>query len=264
MSFGRFEFTDNVMYVKGVGPRRAAALEKLNIFTKYDLLTHYPRAYENYSNLTKIRDVFEGENVLLIGKIFNITSRESRGLTIINAMLRDETGYIKLTWFNQKYLLTKLKDGMRLLVIGKAKYDSWSGGLAMSQIQSFTILEPDEEPELGIVPIYPSTASISQSVFRTAIKNLLAQMPTLNEILPQEILDAQNLISLDEAMRAIHFPENFAELDMARRRLAFDELFLIQCGLMLIKRQTQDERLGISHKKNGALVKAALAKLPFN
>lgn len=259
-----FKLTDEVTYVKGVGPRRAALLEKLNIFTKYDLLTHYPRTYENHSSLTDICDIVEGETVLIVGKIYNITSRDARGLTIINATLEDDTDYIKLTWFNQKYLLNKLYDGMRLLVIGKAKYDKWSGGLAMSQIQNFTILEPDEEPLLGITPIYPATAAITQNVLRSAIKNLLNSMPTLKEILPQEILHSQHLIPLDEAMRAIHFPRDFFELDQARRRLAFDELFLIQCGLMLIKKQTQDERLGISHEKNGALVKAALAKLPFD
>ena len=263
MSFGRFEFTDNVMYLKGVGPRRAASLERLNIITKYDLLTHYPRAYENHSSLTKICDVLEGETAVIVGKIFNITSREVRNLTIINAWIDDGTGYIQLTWFNQKYLLTKLRDDMRLMVIGKAKYDRWAKGLAMSQIQSFTILDDDEEPELGIMPVYPSTAAMTQKAFRAAMKNLLYQMPTLDETLPPEILRDQDLISRDEAMRAIHFPKNLADLDAARRRLAFEELFLIQCGLMLIKRQTQDERLGIKHKRNGALVKAALAKLPF-
>lgn len=264
MSIDRFEFTDNVMYVKGVGPRKAAALEKLGIVTMYDLLTHYPRAYENHSSLTKIDDIIEGETAVIVGRIGNITSREARGLTIINAYIADDTGYIRLTWFNQKYLLTKLKENMRLLVIGKAKYDQWTGKLGMNQIQSFTILDADEEPPLGIVPVYPSTASISQGTFRTAIKNLLSKMPTLKEILPQEIIREQELISLDKAMRTIHFPKDNAELDEARRRLAFDELFLIQCGLMLIKRQTQDERLGISHNKNGALVKAVLGKLPFD
>ena len=261
MSF-EFKLTDNVMYVKGVGPRKAAILEKLNIRTKYDLLTHYPRAYENHSSLTKIRDVCAGETALIVGRVSNITAREARNLTIINAYLVDNTGYIQLTWFNQKYLLTKLHNGMRLLVIGKVKYDSWSEEMAINP-QSTTILDEYEEPELGITPVYSLTAAISQGVLRTAIKNLLASMPPLTEILPQEILKAQKLIPLDRAMRAIHFPRDFLELDMARRRLAFDELFLIQCGLMLIKRQTQDERLGISHKKNGALIKAVLAKLPF-
>ena len=264
MSKFEFEFTDEVQYVKGVGPRKAAALAKLNIFTKYDLLTHYPRAYENHSSLTKISEIYPDEKVVVVGKIFNITPREVRGLTIINAILEDDTGYIHLTWFNQKYLLTKLRDGMKLLIIGKAKYDSWAGGLSLNQIQSFTILEDDEQPELGIMPVYPSTAALNQKVFRTAIKNILEKMPPLKEILPQEIIKTQKLISLDSAMRAIHFPKDFIELDEARRRLAFDELFLIQCGLMLIKRQTQDERLGIVHKKNGALVKAALEKLPFD
>ena len=259
----KFELTDNVMYVKGVGPRRAKLLEKLNIFTKYDLLTHYPRTYENHNSLTRIIDVIPGETALLVGRISNITAREARGLKIINAILEDATGYIQLAWFNQNWLLNKLRNGMRILVIGKAKFDSRFNRLSLSQIKNFTILEPDEEPELGITPIYPSTLSISQNVLRTAIKNLLSSMPPLKEILPQEILEAQKLISLDEAARAIHFPQDFLQRDEAQRRLAFDELFLIQCGLMLIKRQNQDERLGISHKKNSSLVKAALAKLPF-
>ena len=268
MSKTEFELTDNVMYVKGIGPQRAKALEKLNIFTKYDLLTHYPRTYENWTELTRIADIIPEEKILIVGKLYNISSRTTaRGWKIITAFLIDETGSIQLTWFNQDYLLRTLSNGMRLLVIGKAKYDPWarsSNGLNVDKIQSFTVLEPEEDPDLGIVPVYPSTATITQQVFRKATKSLLAQMPPLKEILPQEILQAQQLISLDEAMRAIHFPKDFAQLEEARRRLAFDELFLIQCGLMLIKRQTQDERLGISHRKNGALVKAVLAKLPFD
>ena len=263
MSISKFELTDSVMYVKGVGPRKAALLAKLNIVTKYDLLTHYPRTYENHSSLTKIADIAEGETVVIVGRLSDISSHEVRGLTIINAFLSDDTGGIKLTWFNQKYLLNKLKPGMRLMVIGKAKFDRWAGGLAVNQIQSFTILDADEQPPLGVMPVYPSTAAITQGTFRTAIKNLLDKMPPLKEILPQEILDAHELMPLDEAARAIHFPKDLLQLDEARRRLAFDELFLIQCGLMLIKRQTQDERLGIRHKKNGKLVKAALTKLPF-
>ena len=164
MSKTEFELTDNVMYVKGVGPRKAALLEKLNIVTKYDLLTHYPRTYENHSSLTKIADITAGETAVIVGRLSNIDSHEARGLTIINAYLEDDTGYIKVTWFNQKYLLNKLKPGMRLMVIGKAKFDRWSDGLAVNQIQSFTILDAGEEPQLGIVPVYPSTTAITQGL----------------------------------------------------------------------------------------------------
>ena len=263
MSINEFEFTDNVMYVKGVGPQRAKALAKLNIFTKYDLLTHYPRTYENHTELTKINDIIEGETVLVVGTVHGITSRDTGRLKIINAYLVDGTGEIRLTWFNQAWILTKIHDGMRLLVVGKARYDAWEDDLVLNQIQRFTILSRGEQPELGVTPIYPSTAAISQEVMRKAVKNLLSSMPQLKEILPQEVIKEHRLAPLDWAMRTIHFPRDFAALDIARHRLAFDELFLIQCGLMLIKRQTQDERLGISHKANGELVEAVLEKFPF-
>ena len=263
MSKTEFEFTDNVMYVKGVGPNRAKALEKLNIRNMYDLLTHYPRAYENHSSLTKICNVLGGETALIVGTISAIDSFEARrGLTVTNAKLEDETGTLPLTWFNQDYLLKKIRRGTRLLVVGKIKIHSWSNMPEMTPSQ-ITILDANEKPELGIMPIYPLTSTISQNVMRTAIKNLLTKMPKLKEILPQKLLNEQKLVSLDKAMRVVHFPKNFSELDEARRRLAFDELFLIQCGLMLIKRETQDERLGISHVANGQLVNAVLNDLPF-
>lgn len=262
MSKTKFELTDNVMYVKGVGPRRADLMAKLNIATKYDLLTHYPRTYENHTSLAKISELVEGETALVVGKIFDVSSRKARNLTIINATLANGRDELRLTWFNQDYLLKKLRNGVRVLVIGKIKFDSWSGDMAMN-VQKVTFLDADEMPELGIMPIYPSTAALSQNVMRNAVKNLLASMPPLQEILPQKILDEHDLISLDRASRMIHFPKNSSELDAARRRLAFDELFMIQCGLMLIKRQTQDERLGISHAANGRLVNGVLNNLPF-
>lgn len=262
MSKTTFELTDDVMYVKGVGPNRAQALAKLNIRNKYDLLTHYPRAYENHTSLTKIIDLVEGETALVVGRIYDVSSRKARNLTIINALLEDDTGELQLTWFNQDYLLNKLRHGVRVLVIGKTKFDSWSGNIAMN-VQKVTFLDAGEEPELGIMPIYPLTAAISQNVMRQAVKNLLASMPPLKEILPQKLLDEHELISLDGAARSIHFPQSNEELDAARKRLAFDELFMIQCGLLLIKRQTRDERLGISHAPNGRLVNAVLNDLPF-
>ena len=264
MSKTEFEFTDNVMYLKGVGPKRAQALEKLNIFTMYDFLTHYPRVYEDWRKITPIRNLEINSQYVVVGTISDLEMYVANsGLKIISAYLRDGTGNIKLTWFNQEYLMKKLSNGMRLLVIGKVKYDSWSGERIINQINSFSILDDGEIPQLGIIPIYPATATLNQNFFRTSMRILLQKMPPLKEILPKKILSELNLISLDEAMRAIHFPKNREQLENARRRLAFDELFLIQCGLMLIKRQARDEKLGIMHKKSGELVKKSLESLPF-
>lgn len=262
MSKTEFEFSDNVMYLKGVGPRKAAVLEnKLNIVTMYDFLTHYPRDYEDQSKITPIADLEVEQSAVLHGRISNISKRETGRLTIINAILSDRTGHIPLTWFNQDWIYGKLRDGMTLVVVGKVKLDSYSGMPTMNQITSFSILDYGERPILGIVPTYPATASLNQNFFRAAMQNLLNKMPPLKEILPKQLIAELNLISLDEATRAIHFPKSYEQLAQARRRLAFDELFMIQCGLLLIKKQTQDDRLGVEHKKNSKLVKEARERL---
>ena len=264
MSINKFEFTDNVMYLKGVGPKRAKSLEKLKILTMYDLLTHYPRAYEDWSKITPIRNLEIDSQYVVVGRISELEMRiAGSGLKIISAYLYDGTGYIKLMWFNQEYIMDKLSDGMRLLVIGKVKIDNWTGERTMNQINSFSILDEEEVPEVGIMPIYPATATLNQNFFRKSVKTLLEKMPKLEEILPEKIIKELNLIKLDDAARWIHFPRNLEELHEARKRLAFDELFLIQCGLMLIKKEAQDEKLGIKHEKNGELFKKVQKSLPF-
>ena len=263
MSKTEFDFNDNVTYVKGVGPNRAKALEKLNIFTMYDLLTHYPRTYEDQRTITPISNAEVDAQGIFIGTLSNINLRETYRLKIITAILTDSTGSILVTWFNQQYLMKLLHDGTKILIIGKPKFDKWSGGLSINQIDSFSILEKDEKFKLGIKPVYPATSTLNQSFFRIAIQNLLDKMPPVAEILPAEIIKRQNLISLDTALRQIHFPTDEENLKQARRRLAFDELFLIQCGLMLIKRQNTVEKIGVVCKKNGALLKKVFESLPF-
>ena len=265
MSRTYFEFSDNVMYLKGVGPRKAAVLEKkLKIKTMYDFLTHYPRAYEDQSRVTPIAQLEVEQSAVIAGRLSNLQMRDTGRFKIISGILSDRTGHISLTWFNQEWVYNKLDNGMRLVVVGKVKLDGYSGIPTMNQISNFSILDYGEEPFIGVVPVYASTASLNQNFFRTAMRNLLDMMPDLPEILPRKLVAELNLLSLDEAIRAIHFPKNFEQLAEARRRLAFDELFMIQCGLMLIKKQTKDDRLGISHKKNGKLVKEVLSTLPFD
>ncbi len=264
MSFNKFELTDEITYLKGVGPRRAAALQKIGIETFYDFLTHYPRGYEDERTLNAIGDLIVGEVASVVGHLSNITSRDTRkGITVINALLGDDFDYVQLTWFNQKYLLKTLKNGMKLFVKGKVAESYSSGNLLSIQVYSYDVLDEDEDPQLGIFPIYASTGNLNQKFFRTAMRNLLSRMPAMPEVLPTEVIAQYDLIALDAAMRTIHFPPSRAELEWARRRLAFDELFLIQCGLLMIKKQTQDEQLGIKHKPNGELMSAALGALPF-
>ena len=265
-SFNRFAFDikTEITYLKGVGPQRAKALNKIGIYTFYDFMTHYPRLYEDEREVTPISDLEVDETAIVIGHISNIKSRTVRNnLTIINAILEDATDYLQLTWFNQAYLLNKLKTGMRLIVKGKVSESYGRSDIFSMNVISFDVLDENENPQLGIFPIYPSTSNLTQKFFRTSMRNLLARMPELQEFMPPDIIAENELMPYDRAIRSIHFPRSRLDIDEARYRLAFNELFLIQYGLMLLKKQSQDEELGIKHKRNGKLMKQALESLPF-
>ena len=264
MSNFPFDLNTDITYLKGVGPRRAAALNHINIFTFYDFLTHYPRYYEDEREVTPMNKLMIDETAIVVGHLSNISFKEIRSnLKIINAILEDDTDYIQVTWFNQDYLKRKLSNGMKLMVKGKVSEAYGSNRLLSITVQAFDILGEDENPNLGIFPVYPSTAALNQKFFRTTMRGLLERLPKMKEILPRHIVAKHELIPYDEAIRSIHFPHSRQDLSEARYRLAFNELFLIQYGLMLIKKETQEEERGISHEPNGRLMKNVLKALPF-
>ena len=258
---------DSVQYLKGVGPKKKAELARLGIARVYDLLTYFPRTYEDQSVLTRIADLRPGTVATVAGTIVNLQEQTGRrGLTILTAYLNDGTGILQVTWFNQKYLKKTLKAGRRVFVSGKAAYAyGGRGQFAMSQLRSFQVLEPGEQAAglCGILPVYAATEHLNQKFFRTLIAEALEAAGDLPELIPARILAAHHLMGRREALHAAHFPKDGAELKRARYRLAFSELYLIQCGLLLLKKQSQATKRGIRHQSSGKLVKAVLAGLPF-
>lgn len=261
------KLTDSVQYIKGVGPKKKAELNKLGIATVYDLLTYFPRTYEDQSVLTHIADLHAGETATVSGTIVNLHEQSGRrGLSILTAFLNDGTGILQVTWFNQKYLKNKLKTGRRVFVSGKPTYAfGGQGQFAMSQLHYFQILDKDEKPEglCGILPVYPATERLNQKFFRTLMEEALSELPELPELIPEDIGRAYHLMGRAAALRAIHFPPDGETLKKARYRLAFSEIYLIQCGLLLLKKQSQETDLGIRFQPNGPLVKKVTANLPF-
>ena len=232
---------DSVQYLKGVGPKKKAELARLGIATVYDLLTYFPRTYEDQSVLTRIADLQPGTVATVAGTIVNLQEQTGRrGLTILTAYLNDGTGILQVTWFNQKYLKKTLKAGRRVFVSGKAAYAyGGRGQFAMSQLRSFQVLEPGEQAQglCGILPVYAATEHLNQKFFRTLIAEALEAAGDLPELIPARILAAHHLMGRREALHAVHFPKDGAELKRARYRLAFSELYLIQCGLLLLKKR---------------------------
>lgn len=262
------KLSDSIQYVKGVGPKKKVELNKLGIKTVYDLFTYYPRTYEDQSVLTKIADLKAGCQATVAGVIVNVSDRQGgrRGMTIITALIGDGSGFLQITWFNQKYLKKQLKPGSRVFVTGKVSYAyGGRGQFAMSQLASFQILgEADEAETLtGIMPVYGATEKLNQKFFRKIIKELFASELEVEEIIAEPIKVKYNLLNRFEALKNIHFPENFTELKIARARLAFEELYMIQCGLLLLKKRVQEKKSGVRHLADSNLLKQVLTALPF-
>lgn len=262
------KLSDSIQYVKGVGPKKKVELNRLGIKTVYDLLTYYPRIYEDQSVLTKIADLKAGCQATVAGVIVNVSDRQGgrRGMTIITALIGDGSGFLQITWFNQKYLKKQLKPGSRVFVTGKVSYAyGGRGQFAMSQLASFQILgEADEAETLtGIMPVYGATEKLNQKFFRKIIKELFASELEVEEIIAEPIKVKYNLLNRFEALKNIHFPENFTKLKIARARLAFEELYMIQCGLLLLKKRVQEKKSGVRHLADSNLLKQVLTALPF-
>ncbi len=222
--------------LQGVGPKHAATLESLGMRTLGDMLYYFPRRYEDYSQLKPIKNLWYGEQVTVIGTLQSVHTRPIRGgaATIVEAILGDGTGTLRLSWFNQPWLANRLKEGQQISVSGTV--DQYLGRLVMNQ--------PDWEPvEIEhlhtnrIVPIYPLTARITQKWLRTLMSQVVPYWaPAVVDPLPDSIRTSARLLPVGQALLQIHFPDSQSALKSARERLAFDEIFYLQMGVQRQKR----------------------------
>ncbi len=219
----------------------AKRLEKLNIFTYHDLLYHLPTRYEDYSLISKIAQLQEGELVTIQGKVTKYSNTYTRSRkTIQKVTIADETGEIDLTWFNQPFIIKNLNEGDILSVSGKVEIFA----------KKHTFISPIYELFTGItvhtgriVPIYPETRGVSSKWLRKQISLLLEDLEVI-DTMPHVIRHEHHLPGLTKALHDIHFPKNLEETNMARRRLSFDEVFLIQLSAMQRKKEWQDIKIG--------------------
>ncbi len=267
------ELADDIESLKGVGPRKAQQLHGLGIFRLFDLLTHFPRAYEDQSRITPIGRLQAGEDAVVAGVITGVQEKRAgrRGMLILTALVSDGTGFLQLTWFNQKFLKQKLKTGRRIFAAGRTAYAyGGQGQLAMNRISSFEIVDDDEaapEEKCGILPVYSASENIRQGFLRSLTRQLfdLADEGRLEvpEILPEKISGRYGLLPRRQALRSIHYPDSMQQVEKARYSLAFEELYLIQYGLLLLKKRTCEQQQGICFAPGGRLTEQAVAGLPF-
>ena len=229
----------NVRYIKGIGEARAAALEKLGITTLGDLIAYFPRGYEDRTQVRPIRELTAGESVCVRGMVAaDLTAyRISGGRTIAKTRVVDDSGSLDLVFFNMEHRRDALHQGDVCVFFGKVE-----DNLRRKQMIN-PLFEPEGRQQVTgrIMPIYPLTAGVTQGLMaRAARQGLDACRELLPDVLPDEVRQAHKLCYVNYAYENIHFPASPEALEVARRRLVFEELFLLICGLQLLRQRRRD------------------------
>ncbi len=256
---------DPVTKLKGIGPKKAADFANLNIVTIGDLLNRYPRAYVDQSKVKTIAELTTGgEKQLFLAEVYRVTDKISaRRMRYTLVTVKDSTGFAELYMFaHQRFQTRNYKPGVQLLIDGKVQPGRGAKMVTDAYVQ---ILKDGEEAAApGILPVYALSGALTQQNVRTAVKTALAMAEDyLPESLPQEVITAKKLPPRLEALKNIHFPASFAELNRARSRFVFEELFLLQCGLLYYRSRVQTSRSGIKLAPDGDVIKRVLAAMPF-
>lgn len=226
MSFNEY----NIQYIKGVGEKKARLFNKLGIFCVDDLIHYYPRKYEDWGNTVSVKDAPYDEPCFI--KATMITPvKESlirKGLTLYKCNFSDGENVINVTIFNNKYLAKSLRTFDEYVLYGKVEKSFTKASMSSPQI------EPLEKAK-GIHPIYSATDNLNSRAISRVVRSALDGIDKIAETLTDDILAEYNLCSLDWAIRQIHFPSEMKNIEIARKRLIFDELLTLQLGLLKLK-----------------------------
>ena len=246
----------------GIGPKSAQTLSKLGLNTLGDLLFYFPRRYDDYSALKTINRVWFGEEVTIIATVDEIKLRPIRGgrMKLVEAIVSDGTGALRVSWFNQPWILTSLQAGKAVVLSGRV--DQYLGKLVLNSPE----WEPLERQQLHtnrIVPVYPLTAGVSGKWLRRVMHSVVSRLaPRLVDPLNRDLRQQAELLELGQAVLQIHFPDDMARLEQAQQRLAFDELFYLILGVLRQKREWQALQ-STPLVVNDEWMEAFYASLPF-
>lgn len=253
------QLTDKVQVLKRVGEASGRLFAHLGIDTVAQLIDYYPRTYDDYSNVSAIRDLRPG-GVTVRATIRQVTGRYvRRGMHLTEAIAADDTGSVRLIWFNQPYRQTSLMSGQEYFI---------SGVFELSR-QHFVITSPNIEKTSGfpintarIVPVYHETKGLPSRMIRQAVQQVLPLIHDLPESLPSRLVSEEGLMSRAEAIARLHFPDTAADLTLARERLAFEEVYGLSLASLMNKYEVASEhapRVAF----NEDLAKDFVAHLPF-
>lgn len=218
------KLTDSVTRIKGIGEKTAKLMAKLNIITVRDLLHSFPRDYDTFEDVCNVSELTVGEQSIISGFIVSVKPlKRVRNLTIMSVLVRDKTGAVNLTFFNQPYLKSKLLPGYTYFFRGTPQAQGTELVIEQPAIYIFAELEKLKN---AIWPKYSLTKGLTNKLMTSSVQKALAEVELEGEFLPDYVIREYNLCDRETAYRGIHFPVDFEQVKEARRRLVFEELFL--------------------------------------
>ena len=268
----------DVMYLKGIGPKIAYILNKLGIYTVGDLLYYFPRKHVDYSSRTRIRDLQVGETTTVFGTIRAVEAFTTKNnLGVVKVKITDGSGSLNLNFFSSKsnrFTLERMKSqfpkGSGIMVSGMVKINSYDGMPTLEKptysIMDDEILSSSNVNLARIVPIYPLSENLNIKTLRKAIFNTIQLFKKdIETVLPEYIIEKYNLMKKNEAIEQIHFPNDNEALNRARFSLVFEELFLIQLRLALLREENNRtiSSIPLEIKRDGLVMKF-IEGLPFD
>lgn len=253
----------SIKNIKGIGPVKAKLFNKLGLNTIEDLLEYYPRGYKDKSQTTNIKDLQPEESYTVRVKTSGKAQegRAKSGLIITKLSVFDDTGKMNVVWFNNRYVKNTFKEGDEVLLHGKVK--RIGKDLVMETPEYERVTEGDSVNLMRIAPYYSLTEGLSQKDIRKALYASLQQInEKLTDVFPEELRKKYGMAEINFCINNIHFPETLDKLEMARRRLIFEEFFMLQSGLIHIKKISNEGKRGISFDKTDE-IQQFISKLPF-
>jgi ATP-dependent DNA helicase RecG len=255
------DFSTPISQLARVGKTIGKRLEVLGIRTAQDLLYYFPFRYEDYRQIVPISQLRDGELVTVCGQVELVGNKRSfkSRKTITEALVSDQTGSLRIVWFNQPFLIKNIKVGDMVHFSGKVKSDMLGPQLVSPAYEKY---KEDTAHTARLVPIYPLTYGLTQKQIRFLINQTLPLADKIPEWLPPDILEQFDLVPLASALHGIHFPADEQDLKLSTDRLKFDELFLVQMKAELSKKERSTLRAPIIEFKEAA-IKDFVAALPF-
>ena len=253
----------------GIGRYFSHKLKRLEIKTVENLIYHFPFRYDDFSKIEKIQNVAPGEKLSVHGVVWQIKNiRTPIGKFVTTATVADQSGAIDIIWFNQPFLTKNIKSGMQISLSGKVEIKGNHLQLispAYEIIRHSNLKMENSTLHTGrLVPIYPETEGVSSKWIRAKIAQIFpSYLKSVKDFIPNKIVPHQKFLDLKEALYKIHFPKNYQEVERARHRLSFDELFLLQFLALMRKKDRQETKIAHKMKIDIPKINNFVKKLPF-